>query len=670
MRLREKIRPPERFNQEQFSSPCPQKPLREPPTPDRPRFIPFNSNLPPAAFPTLDNATPPTRDDGQEYERGRHVSTSMPAREHTKSGHRGEKKLEEDAMACLQNHPPETFENLIASNGELNPVYMRNMAVLATMGRESPIDGAMADSDIDEVMLDASDEDKVEIPSPTLQPKWSDLSPQIQVEIVNNMLRDIDWLTMCHLLGLTAEEREEVQKNILLREQQAKQEDLHLEEMRAKQLRALLRTDNTTRGYNRVPHQGVFSKISRRFSGKLQDTFNSDFLLCHANEVLDAKLFLCTRGVDRKYAGEWSSGISAWWVPEDHDFGLRLEGDWKSEPCAVDFSGLSANGSAHGAFDADAAELPTRHRVSSTSMTARYCPNPARNWQLHKGDVNCLLQWRPNSHQTRPERVYYNRRENGLLCLGITEERFAQYSDTRWKYVKPEWTFRQPPLDWLFHEKPPPSLEKLYGLNRSKPVSNKPQQAAFVPSTRPSETNVGGNGAHSRGVHTASSLRVVQRHEGLRSEVQRRAPAMQNSDRMYVTFSESGQTSSPTIWSPQATPEKTVSLTGSDCLSTGDRDRSPPANTKSPIPLDSKENSTESSDHKVEHFSNDDPGSDSCSQGPAQLEFTEERISHTNEENNSGDDGGEDEQDEDEVVLLPVSAFSRATGEKTDRDRR
>ncbi|PYI06898.1 hypothetical protein BO78DRAFT_444801 [Aspergillus sclerotiicarbonarius CBS 121057] len=676
MRLRERIRPPERFNQEQFYSPCAQKPLRETQKPDRPEFIPFNSDLPPAAFPTLSNAHPPRREDEKEYERDRHVNNSKPLREHIQSDHNGENKLGEDAKARLQSYPPESFENLIASNGELNPVYMRNMAILATMDRESPIDGAMADSDIDDVMVDASYEEAefLQISSPTLHPKWSDLSPQIQVEIAKNMLQDLNWLTMCHLLGLTADEREEVQKNILRREQQAKQEDLHLEEMRSKQLRALLRTDNATRGHNRVPYQGVFSKISRRFSGKLQDACNSDFLLCHASEVLDAKLFLYTRGIDRKYAGEWSSGISAWGGPEDHDIELHLIDDRRPEPCAVGTSDISAKDSVHGAMNADAPELPTRCTVSSTNIMARYCPNPARSRQLYKGDANGPMQWHPNNHQTRPEKIYYTRRENGIICLGVTEERFAHFSDPRWKYVKPEWTFKQPPLDWLFYEKPPPSLEKIYGLPSKKPEPNRPQQAAFVPSTRPSETNVGGNEAHSRAVQTTSSLRLAQRHDGSRLEVQRGVPAKTSSDRMYVTFSESGQTSSPTIWSPQATPEKTVSLTGSDCLSTGDRNRVPSASTKPALSLDAKENLAgsveEGSGHEVEQFPNDNPGPDRCSKGSAQLEATQEEMNHTHEEDSSGDDGGEDDQDDDEVVLLPVSAFSRAIEAKIDRDKR
>ena len=163
MKLREKIRPPERFNHEQFYSPCSQRPLREPQKLDRPTFTPFNSDLPTAAFPTLDNAHPSRCDDEEGYEHEQYASTPTPFREHIRSEKKGEKEMEQDAKACLHSHPLESFENMIASNGELNPVYTRNMVILATMDRESSIDRAMADSDIDEVMADASEEEKMEV---------------------------------------------------------------------------------------------------------------------------------------------------------------------------------------------------------------------------------------------------------------------------------------------------------------------------------------------------------------------------------------------------------------------------------------------------------------------------------------------------------------------------
>ncbi|KAL1969407.1 hypothetical protein VTN77DRAFT_8845 [Rasamsonia byssochlamydoides] len=77
--------------------------------------------------------------------------------------------------------------------------------------------------------------------------------------------------------------------------------------MQAKQLRALMRIDNSDLKEHRVPSQLVFRKASRQFTRMLRDRIGTDYLLCQAKELLLARRFLSKRGLDPQYAGEWSN---------------------------------------------------------------------------------------------------------------------------------------------------------------------------------------------------------------------------------------------------------------------------------------------------------------------------------------------------------------------------
>ncbi|PYH98577.1 hypothetical protein BO71DRAFT_309149, partial [Aspergillus ellipticus CBS 707.79] len=305
MRLRERIRLPERFNQEQFLSPCSQRPLRETKTPGPANYVDFNPDLPPAAFPTLNDARPPPKDNGdtQDHEGENHqrIGDQELPREETDCV--VEIRRDDCGHTDLANMSPEEIECMMASNGEHNPIYMRNMAIMAAAEDDDTL-SIFRDreySDVDEAMADSTNEEHAE---------WRDFSSQMQVEIFDNMLQSYNWATVCHLLQLTTEEGEEIRQMIRQRDEKIGQEDLQLEAMRAKQLRALLRIDNTVKGHNEVPHRGIFSRISRQYSGKLQDTLGPDFQLCQTSEVLEARKFLHDRGANPMFAGKWSHGLS------------------------------------------------------------------------------------------------------------------------------------------------------------------------------------------------------------------------------------------------------------------------------------------------------------------------------------------------------------------------
>ena len=100
-----------------------------------------------------------------------------------------------------------------------------------------------------------------------------------------------------------------------LREEQIDLEDLQLQKMRDKQLKSLLKIDNSA--HNRIPHRLVFRRTSRQFGRRLSGAIDIDFFSCHIGELENAKRFLKRRGVDTGYAGEWSNGISKTKTAED-----------------------------------------------------------------------------------------------------------------------------------------------------------------------------------------------------------------------------------------------------------------------------------------------------------------------------------------------------------------
>ena len=101
-----------------------------------------------------------------------------------------------------------------------------------------------------------------------------------------------------------------------LRKEQIDLEDLQLQQMRDKQLGSLLKIDNSA--HNRIPHRLVFRRTSRQFGRRLSGAIDIDFFSCHVGELENAKRFLKKRGVDTRYAGEWSNGLSKIKTAEDY----------------------------------------------------------------------------------------------------------------------------------------------------------------------------------------------------------------------------------------------------------------------------------------------------------------------------------------------------------------
>jgi hypothetical protein len=160
MRLRESIRPPERFNSELFITPSPKTTLREPRRPRTPHFIDYNPNLPPAAFPTLDPADLSQLKTSQQERVGveQNGVTKTVQRDASSSDFHGSESSDtedKEKWENLEDISIDYLEDLIASNGELNPIYVRNMKIMATADEtSSSSDMDMEDNDPDEPMPD------------------------------------------------------------------------------------------------------------------------------------------------------------------------------------------------------------------------------------------------------------------------------------------------------------------------------------------------------------------------------------------------------------------------------------------------------------------------------------------------------------------------------------
>ena len=156
MRLRETIKPPTRFDCEDYYTPGSQRSLRNR-IHSSPRFIDFNPNLPPAAFPSLDrpradceknngiqgkeNWPPYTKEAKQVGSKGIEPRNGQ-------IGAGGESEVE------FENFTIEEIENQAASNGPLNKIYVRNMAIMAAISESESEDLNMSDSDIGEEVTD------------------------------------------------------------------------------------------------------------------------------------------------------------------------------------------------------------------------------------------------------------------------------------------------------------------------------------------------------------------------------------------------------------------------------------------------------------------------------------------------------------------------------------
>ncbi|CAG8908005.1 unnamed protein product [Penicillium egyptiacum] len=337
MRLRDSIRAPLRYGEDEYETP-PQISLRHGyddsfddsmelgesgrPRPQKRRRIdtvPFNPNLPTAAFPSLSRPRPGRDSTTSAHNRSVGDSQqSMQASEVALDPHTdGSTQAVPLPPSGIEGVPIDQLDNHVASNNMDNPVYARNvnMARMARMdaapGSEDM--GTSPDSD-DDALPDATQVLLDTIPNP----KWRDLHKAMQVEIVENTMKYHSWRRVCDLLGLGPDDRKQLMEVISIRNKQIHRENRRLEQMRRKQRKVLMRIDNSDLKRFKPPPQLVLKRIARETNRNLVVTKYTDLLMCQAHEVLKARQYLHQHGLPRRYAGDWGDRLVVLRESEDN----------------------------------------------------------------------------------------------------------------------------------------------------------------------------------------------------------------------------------------------------------------------------------------------------------------------------------------------------------------
>lgn len=145
---------PQRLEYEQLHEDSLQQKLHRSKASATPHYIDYDPSLPPAAFPTLDQPRVPQKVNGQVSGNG----TTVQANDDEKRApqdrggriHNGAGKTNKIMEIDLSDIPNNLVENYIASNGDLNPIYVRNMDVMAKAGQDTSLAyGDMEDSESD-----------------------------------------------------------------------------------------------------------------------------------------------------------------------------------------------------------------------------------------------------------------------------------------------------------------------------------------------------------------------------------------------------------------------------------------------------------------------------------------------------------------------------------------
>ncbi|KAL4733911.1 hypothetical protein BDV11DRAFT_175266 [Aspergillus similis] len=314
MNLRETIRLPQHFSPDHFYGPMSQRSLRGDDK-RKPAYIDYNPDLPPAAFPTLD------RPRAARYGHDMHQRDNDEHRPN-KAGRRNNRRSLDDLYASVspkgqreasptayvREIPLDQLDNYVASNGELNPIWVSNMARMAAAGKDADGDMDMEDTDLEGTVT----RECRSISTGSRSPTWADLSPRMRAEIFQNLLEYHSYPAVCRMLGLTVDDRDAIADILEIRRKQIEQEDTQLDAMRAKQLRELSRVDNSFMT-QKQSYQLVFRKASRQTFRALRDLIepDRDFFACEGSELTVAKTFLHTRGIELKFVGIWGNGSSS-----------------------------------------------------------------------------------------------------------------------------------------------------------------------------------------------------------------------------------------------------------------------------------------------------------------------------------------------------------------------
>lgn len=140
MRLRGVVKVPQRLENETAYEKSPQPMLRRTKGQMPRRYIDWNPDLPPAAFPTLEQPRTPQEVDDQisiqdrainPDDEGGHVT---PIRDDGIRNDSGKTKVTGVSSSALIS---DSLQSSVASSGNLNPIYEKNMVTMTNAGEES-----------------------------------------------------------------------------------------------------------------------------------------------------------------------------------------------------------------------------------------------------------------------------------------------------------------------------------------------------------------------------------------------------------------------------------------------------------------------------------------------------------------------------------------------------
>ncbi|KAJ5135434.1 uncharacterized protein N7515_004712 [Penicillium bovifimosum] len=407
-----------------------------------PITVPFNPNLPPAAFPTLDNPGPNRGSTSSALRPSRQNRAVNESQNDSRAGPRSpgtDEGILVDAVAptVMNEALLSQIEDHVASNNMDNPVYARNMNMAQTT--RANIEGTegmeTSDSDSDESTFapDVTQALLDKIPNP----EWEDLHRAMQVEIIENAMKHYDWRQICNMLGLGPDERTEFMQNLDTRNRQIERENKKLEIMRRKQRSALMRIDNSDLRLFDPPPQLVLKRITRENMRGMIATKYTDLLLCQTHEFLKARQFLKQHGLPREYAGDWGDSLV---VLRDSvaDSSEHDKFEWREH---VRFSPPPE--------EIENPMVPTHDPITNARSTfirsagLAGTVNP-RDLVRPSGDPEPILDWKKHFPRDRNSWVTQWPRRGGMVKLKIGPEKAAQIQDREdtleaYGYVPPRW---------------------------------------------------------------------------------------------------------------------------------------------------------------------------------------------------------------------------------------
>ncbi|PGH17584.1 hypothetical protein AJ80_04762 [Polytolypa hystricis UAMH7299] len=315
LRERGSIRAPKRFDEESWEKP-PSQPSQSSrssttrlivPAAARPAFPPpyidFNPALPPAAFPTLDQARPtnpmgkenPSQGQGDSVD----IDGVMEVDGEVNAHHVSDQEDQVDSSSDTDSPDLDELDN---------ETYRKHLATLSQAANDAQRTEYLDWSDSENNGNYQTAENGYIVNAPNIV-RWRDIAPVLQTEIIMNLGRRYRWKQIIEMLKLTPEEKRSCHRYATQREAQIEKENKQLEEMRKKQLRALMRIDNTVLSQSKVPAKLVFRTLSKRYIRDPKARADPDYLMTTASDILAARKYLRNVGLDPRLVGEWSNEL-------------------------------------------------------------------------------------------------------------------------------------------------------------------------------------------------------------------------------------------------------------------------------------------------------------------------------------------------------------------------